>query len=378
MDDKGYAFTPMAFLLIIPVVILAVSLNGVINEVSTISAIAIGGDVTVTIANGIVTAIEQDTADAGRNSALVAVQTVVNETSIYYGNQPFFGKTGNNSTGNNSKAFIVQRTATMLNQNITNTCRVLEQQTGRDIYIYNGTWQYINPNGTDTVNIFSSNSLTLTQSDPFGFYITVSSIPIRVVQKDPSNQNNQSVEFNTPVRNVYVSIERLEDPYIWVNTKMRNSSVIYKYPYYTSASAITNSTTGDYHFADRVSNKTLNYLWECLLGPNVTVMGPRSYYFPDVHGLSFFDRLENRTNDTSGSPTSARMSMFIMYDPLQEDHGNNPTSMLDHEYFAGVPGYIITTTRGASVTNVLDPTGRNFLISTAYRSYLGLQSNYNY
>ena len=375
MDDKGYAFTPRAFLLIIPVVILAVSLNGVINEVSTISAIAIGGDVTVTIANGIVTAIEQDTQDAGRNSAMAAVQTVINQTSVYYGNQPFFGKTGTNQTGNNSKAYILNRTATMLNINVTNTCRVLEQQTGRDIYINNA---YVNPNCTDPLPIFSASSMNLTQSDPFGFYITVNSIPIKVVQRDPSDRNNQSVEFNTPVRNVYVSIEGLDDPYIWVNTKERNSSVIYKYPYYTSAGAIVNGSTGDYHFADRVSNKTLNYLWECFQGPNATEMGPRSYYFPDAHGLSFFDRLENRTNDTSGSPTSARMSCFIIYDILAEDHRNNPTSMLDHEYFAGISGTAITTTRGTSVTNVLLPSGINFLLSTTYKGYLGLASNYNY
>ncbi|MCE5214741.1 MAG: hypothetical protein LLF83_08500 [Methanobacterium sp.] len=374
MDDKGYAFTPMAFLLIIPVMVLAISLGGVIDELNAISAIVMGGDVTMTIASGIVKSIEQDTADGGRFSSMAAVQTVVNSTSLYYGNQPFFAKTGNNTTGNNSRAFIIGSTVSILNSNLTETCRVLERQTGRDIYINN---IYVDPNGTNTLNIFTADSLSLTQSDPFGFYITVSSVPIKVVQKDPSGRNNQTIEFNTPIRNVYVSIEKLEDPWIWVMTKERNSSVIYKYPYYTSGS-VYNSTTGDYHFADRVSNKTLNYLWECFNGPNITVMGPRSYYFPDPHGLSFFDRLENRTNDTSISPTSARMSTFIIYDVLQEEHSNNPTSMLDHEYFNGVTGYVITTTRGASVTNVIMPSGVNFLISTAYRGYLGLSSNYNY
>lgn len=375
MDDKGYAFTPMAFLLIIPVMVLAVSLGGVIDELNAISSIAIGGDVTVTIANGIVKSIEQNTADAGRFSSMAAVQTVVNQTSIYYGNQPFFGKTGNNSSGNNSKAYIVSSTVNILNKNLTETCRVLERQTGREIYINN---IYVDPNGTNTINIFTADNLNLTQNDPYGFYLTVSSVPIKVVQKDPSQKNNQTVEFNTPVRNVYVSIEKLEDPWIWVMTKERNSSVIYRYPYYTSSGAIINSTTGDYHFADRVSNKTLNYLWECFNGPNVTVMGPRSYYFPDPHGLSFFDRLENRTNNTSGSPASARMSTFIIYDVLMEEHSGNPTSMLDHEYFDGVTGYVITTTRGASITNVIVPSGVNFLISTAYRGYFGLNSNYNY
>lgn len=362
MDDKGFAFTPLTFLLLVPVMILAVSYNGVINEVSAISSIAIGGDVTITIANNIISDIDLDTADAGRNSALIAVETVVNATSIYAGNQPFFGSSGDNHTGNNSKAFIVGSTVTMLNSNITNTCRKLEQQTGRTIYI-NGV--LVDPNGSNSMPIFSASDLNLTQSDPFGFTITVTSVPIKVVQ------NNQSVQFNTPVRNVYVSIVGLEDPYIWVNSKERTSSVIYNYPFYSSQ-------FNDYHFADNVSSSKLDYLWECFNGPNVTVMGPRPFYFPDAHGLSFFDRLENRTNGTSGSPISARMSTFVIDDPLQEDHGNIPTSMLDHEYFAGVTGYNITTTRGASVTFVSTPTNKTFLISTTYRGYLGLNLNYNY
>ena len=53
MDDKGFAFTPLTFLLLVPVMILAISYNGIINEVNTISAIAVGGDVTITIANNI-------------------------------------------------------------------------------------------------------------------------------------------------------------------------------------------------------------------------------------------------------------------------------------------------------------------------------------
>ncbi len=368
MDDKGYAFAPMAFLLIVPVMVLAISFNGVIGELNIISSIAVGGDVTATIAHNIVTAVEQDTADAGRYSSMLAVQTVVNRTNIY-DNRPFFGKTGSNSTGNNSKAFIVNSTANMLNKNITETCRVLEQQTGRDIYI-NGT--YVDPKGTGSLNIFTANDLELTQKDPFGFYIKVKGVPIRVVQRDASQNNNQAVQFNTPVRDIYVSIEQLEDPWIWVMTKHRNSSVIYRYPYYTSSGAIAGGTSGDYHFADRRTPGRLNYLWECFSGANVTAMGYRPYYFPDSHGLSFFDRLENRTPATSGSPPEARMSTFIIYNILQEDHGNYPTSMVDHEYFSGVQGFVITS-QGVTVKT---PSGNELLISTAYRGYLGLLPTY--
>lgn len=353
MDDKGYAFTPLVFLLLVPVMVLAVSYNNVIDEINTISAIAVGGDVTITIAKNIVSTIQQDTGDAGRNAAFMAVEKVIDQTSIYYGNQPFFGTAGDNQTGNNSKAFIHNQTLIMLNSNITATCRELEKQTGRNITI-NGV--PVDPNGTGPLNIFSSSNINIAQSDPFGFNITVSSVPIVVVQ------NNQSVRLNTPSRNVYVPIEKLEDPYVWVNTKERNSSVIYQYPYYTSQ-------FNDYHFYDNVSPGKLNYLWECLNGVNASAMGPRSYYIPDPHGLSFFDRLENRTNDSSGSPASARMSTFILYDPLAEDHNNNPTSMLDHEYFAGVSGHVLTTTVNGTTANVLTPLGGVFLISNNYQNY---------
>ena len=65
MEDKGYVFTPLTFLLFIPVIIIAVSFSGIVNEVSTISAIVIGGDVTSSIGNNVVEAIQEDTADAG-------------------------------------------------------------------------------------------------------------------------------------------------------------------------------------------------------------------------------------------------------------------------------------------------------------------------
>ena len=76
------------------------------------------------------------------------------------------------------------------------------------------------------------------------------------------------------------------------------------------------------------------------------------YYFPDPHGLSFFDRLENRTNNTSPSPNSAQMSTFIIYDVLSTEHGNNPTSMMDHEYFNGVPGSSITSKGSVVIVQV--------------------------
>ena len=354
MDDKGYAFTPLALLLMIPVVILAISYNGIVNEVNLLSTIAIGGDVTATVAGDIINDIQQDAADAGRKSSFMAVQLVINSTNTLPGNQPFF-----NTAGNTSRSYIANNTAGMININITNTCRDLEKQTGRIIYI-NGS--YIDPNSNAAAPIFQQSDLSISQEDPYGFTINIPSVSVKVVQN--SSTAGQSVTFNTPPQSAYVSIEGLEDPYIWVNTKERNTSIIYKYPYYD-----TYMGNLEYHFADNVSAGRLDYLYECLVGANST-MGYRPYYFPDPYGLTFFDRLENRTNATSLGPDGAKMSTFILWDPLQEDHGNNPTSMLDHEYFASVTGYTLTANKNI----VMGPDGKNFLISNTYKTRLGLSS----
>jgi hypothetical protein len=378
MDDKGYAFTPLAFLLFIPIIIVAISFSGIVNEVSTLSAIAIGGDVTSSVAANVVKTIKEDTADAGRNSAYLASRNVIDN---YNGNNnPYFGT----ASPNDSRSFILSRTLTLLNQNVTNTCRSLEQQTGRTIIINGFT---IDPAGTGSVNIFNSGNLAITQSDPFGFNITITSVPVTIKQN--STTNNQSFVFNTPPMNVYISIERLEDPYIWVNTGGHNSSVINKYPYYTQISSLVGPVNASqvYHFGDSAiiwnqpsvgTVANLNYLNASLVGPNATSFGYMPYYFPDTHGLSFFDRLENRTNGTSSSPTNARMSTFILWNPNYENIPGYTPSYLDHEYFAGINGTKISVTHSGSTLDVTDPIGNTFYISNEYKGILGLFNSYSY
>ena len=46
MDEKGYTITPVALLLMIPVIILAVAFGDVVDEVNQFSTITIGSDVT--------------------------------------------------------------------------------------------------------------------------------------------------------------------------------------------------------------------------------------------------------------------------------------------------------------------------------------------
>jgi hypothetical protein len=378
MDDKGYAFTPLAVLLFIPVIILAVSFSGIVNEVNSLSAIVIGGDVTATVASNVVESIKEDTADAGRNSAFMATRTVIDNYNL--NNNPFFGT----SPTTDSRNFIESRTLLLVNQNMTNTCRELEKQTGRTIIINN---VQIDPAGTDSVDIFQAANMNIVESDPFGFNITITAVPVRIIQN--STTNNQSFDFNTPPMNVYVSIEKLEDPYIWVNTYGRNSSVIFKDPYYTPPNSIIGgNASNSYHFADQVSAGKLQFLNQTLAGPNSTVIGynttfgPMPYYFPDTHGLSFFDRLENRTNNTSGSPASARMSTFILWNPNFENMPGYTPSYLDHEYFLGKNGTPITTKHSGVLTTVTDPTanptGNIFYLTPEYKTILGLLDNYDF
>ena len=77
----------------------------------------------------------------------------------------------------------------MLNNNLTNTCIVLENQTGRTIYLNN----VLITNTSTNISILNSSNLNISQNDPYGFTITVSSLPISVAQ------NGQNVTINTPV-----------------------------------------------------------------------------------------------------------------------------------------------------------------------------------
>ena len=368
MDDKGYAFTPLVLLLLIPVIIIGVSFSGIVNELNTLSSIAIAGDVTSTVASNVVKAIKDDTADAGRNSAYLASRSVID--NFNGNNDPYF----DNSAPTDARSFVTNKTLVLLNQNITNTCRVLEQQTGRNITI-NGV--LIDPAGTSSATIFNSGNIGIVESDPFGFNITLTSVPVTITQNGSSN--NQNFTFKTPPMNVYISITQLEDPYIWVNTNGRNASVINPYPYYTSSNNILNGTASTtYHFSDQVSAGKLSYLYEELIGANKTNFGLMPYYFPDSHGLSFFDRLQNLTNSTSSSPASARMSTFILWNPNYENIPGYTPSYLDHEYFAGINGTKITTTHSSVVTDVLDPANNVFYLSPTYKTILGLADNYNF
>jgi hypothetical protein len=317
MDDRGYAFTPMAFLLMIPVIIVAIAFTGIVNDLNNIAQLAIGGDVTSTAAQNIITAVQKGAQDTGRNASYTATRVVIDNEAKRMAN-PFF-------TNPNSKTYIAGIIANGTNKNVVNTCLKLESETGRDIYINNIKIDSYNDEP------FSAGQISITQSNPFTFDVNIpQGINITVAQKG----QNSTLIVPQSVLKATVSIEGLEDPYVWVKSKDRRSDNIYQYPYYTSQFK-------EYHFDDSIQGNTIQNLEYCLNGTNnPSGITPRPYYFPDSSGLTFFDRLDGKSVSTDTD--SAKMSTFIIGNPLYEEPGyfNNTYNMssVDHEYFTKVPG----------------------------------------
>lgn len=337
MDEKGFAFTPLTYLLIIPVLVIAISYGNIINEATLLGSLIIGGDVTYSSATTLFSAMEDGANDAGRNAAYNATRKVIDDTGFF--------------ASGTSKNYIRDNIITALNIHIVKTALMIENQTGRQIYINNI------PINSYSDRPFNSSNVDITQTDPFGFYVNIKGgIPIKIVQQD----KDQVYELKTPDMSSYVSIEGLEDPYIWIYTKYRTSNVIYKYEYATVI-----GTTYDYYF-DVSEDNDLNQLYhlqECLNGTdNPSTITPRPNYFPDPSGLSFFDRLEGK--NTSTESNSVKMSTFIIGDPLLENHGGRmDISKLDHEYITGVVAYYKLSIGNDEVT---DPLGSYIYLSQYY------------
>jgi len=361
MDEEGYIFTPATLLIFIPIIIVAIAYSGILNELNMVSNLAIGGDVTSTTALNVFSAMEKGTSDAGRRAAFNATRKVIDE-------RKFFDKSGSDSA---SKAYIKSQILLVMNDYVIQSCQNLETETGREIYLNNESVT------KSTSQLIYEDDINITQENPYGFFVTIKGgIPIRVTQKD------QYYEGVTPPIKVPVSIQGLEDPYIWLNTQYISSNLIFSYPEYKEGSS------EPYNFDSIVEknqqNSKIQFLWDCLNGTNNPGnISNRPYYFPDEHGLSFFDRLENRTNGTSTAVSSARLSSFIIGDPLYNYHNTSYVSHVDHEYLT-YPAYVSPT----GVTDIkikdkgtdysfADPTGSIFYISNYYLNYFKLSANYN-
>lgn len=356
MDEKGYTITPIVLLLFIPIIIFAVAFGDIVNEINQYSTVTIGSDVTSGTVSSIYWAIEDGAGDAGRYAAYNLSRKVIDD-------QAFIP---------DSKDEAKEVVANQLNAHVVDACSKLSGETGRDIYI-NGVLIPTNLTNTTIPATFDSSDVEVTQvdaygnGDPFGFYVVVKAgVPIKVVQE------GQVYEGTLPEIRGYSPINGIEDPYIWLKSSFRTRDVIYEYPYYE-----TDYYGPNYHFDDNVSlsEVKVQYLWDCLNGTdNAQNISALPQYFPDPNGLNFFERLQGE--QISGENSDTRISTFIVGNPLFDVYGDRTISALDHEYFAGVTGSPITLDKKRQVY-FNDPLGTRFYLSSGYKNYFGLKSNYD-
>ena len=122
MDEKGYTITPLAFLLLIPVIIFAVAFGDIVNEMNQYSTITIGSDVTGGTVSSIYSSISNGAGDAGRYAAYMATRETIDRQNFLP----------------DSKDTVRKIATDQLNAHVIDACRKLSNETGRDIYINNG------------------------------------------------------------------------------------------------------------------------------------------------------------------------------------------------------------------------------------------------
>ena len=280
MDEKGYTITPIALLLMVPVIILAVAFGDVVNEVNQFSTVTIGSDVTGGTVSSIYNTIEYGAGDSGRCATFQMTKLVIDQQSFI----------------TNSKDRVKGVVAEQLNAYVTDSCSKLSRETGRTIYINNKLIP-VNSTNLTPIEVFDGSDITVTQvdaygkGDPYGFFVIVKAgVPIKV------EQEGQVYEGNLPEIRGYTDIIRMEDPYIWIKSNFRTRNAIYPYSEYE----VTTTGLTDFHFDDKVvrSESQIENLGKCLNGTgNLENIEGMSQYFPNPSGLNFFERLRENIWD---------------------------------------------------------------------------------
>lgn len=356
MDEKGYTITPIALLLMIPVIIFAVAFGDVINEVNQFSTVTVGSDVTGGTVSSIYTSIKYAAGDSGRWAAYNVTRTVIDRQNFL----------------TNSKNHVREVVADQLNAHVIDSCSKLSRETGRNISI-NDVQIPVNTTNLTFDDVFDEDDIMVTQvdaygnGDPYGFYVVVKAgVPIKV------EQEGQVYEGTLPEIRGYAPIIGMEDPYIWIKSSFRTRNAIYPYDYYEE----TYMGAPNYHFDDVVDVDAveMEHLGECLNGTgNPENLAGMPQYFPNPLGLNFFERLQG--GKISGEQSDTRLSTFIVGDPLSDVHHGDPISAVDVEYFAipPVPGTKIVLKKA----DYLDSKGAVFYLSSNYKTIFGLESSYN-
>lgn len=356
MDEKGYTITPVALLLMIPVIILAVAFGDVVDEVNQFSTITIGSDVTGGTVSSVYTYIKYGAGDSGRWGAYNVTRAVIDRQNFLP----------------DSKLYVREVVAGQLSEHVIDSCSKLSRETGRNISINNKQIP-VNTSNFTMDNIFTASDIEVSQvdaygkGDPYGFYVVVKAgVPIKV------EQEGQVYEGTLPEIRGYAPIVGMEDPYIWIKSSFRIRNAIYPYTQYEKSYGGTEI----FHFDDRVDidNVKIENLGECLNGTgNPENIQGMPQYFPNQYGLNFFERLQG--SQIAGEQADTRLSTFVVGDPLSDIHQGKTISAVDIEYFAEPP---VTGTRIMLRNNeYLDSRGAVFYLSTTYKTRFTLLSTYN-
>ncbi|MFQ5975443.1 MAG: CARDB domain-containing protein [Candidatus Hydrothermarchaeales archaeon] len=345
---SAFVFTGMSFLLVIPAIMLAASFAGMVRYGEAGREIALESDVVYYVSKDVRETILEITLKSGRwethQATKLVIDTYVNLTRTtnksYAKAHSFFPDTEVDPQGRNITTYLLDKIIETMNQGMNDTIDELERRSGKEIIFNDGNE--------------ITDELIINQTDPWGFYISLAEMPLRVT-------GGGGPAFNTtlPASDVYITFEGLEDPYITVMSEANAFSRVYRSPY--------EPYNGSYD--ENVSQAKLENLYTALIGSG-TEDNPIPYYhyFGDStrdDGISFFSRLEgNSTN------RSYKIETFLIGNVL----GNqSAATRVDHGYFSNTAGSEIEV----CLRDFEDPLGNVFYIDDVHLSYYGLERNYN-
>lgn len=343
---RAFVFTGISFLLVIPAIMLAASFAGMIRYGEVGREIALDSDVVFYISKDMRETIEETAKKSGRWEAHQATKLIIDiytdltrTTNISYAkSHSFFPDTGLDPQGRNITTYLKDKIIETMNLRLNETVEELGKRSGKDIIFNDGNE--------------ITDELTISQSDPWGFYISVSAMPLFV--------SGGGSSFNTtlPTFDVYITFEGLEDPYVFVQSEANSFSRIYRSPY----------EPYNISYAESWTMTRINNLYNVLIGSG-TEDNPMPYYhyFGDSirdDGISFFSRLEgNSTN------RPYKIETFLIGDVLMNQ---STADRVDHAYFSNANGSAITV----CTDDFKDPRGNVFYIDDDHLSYYGLVRSY--
>jgi len=296
MNNKGFVFSGMAILLILPVLIMAASFADVIKIGNAGVSLNLRTDRLFQVKNDIEETVVSASISSGRYNAHQATlnlslkfEELTQESGLEYASLHSF-YTDSEVSASDSKSVIEDNIRSSIN---------------------NALGEVIGDYSTSDVNIIINNGnnvtdqdISINQTEPFTFIVEIDSMPLYI--------DFGFTTYNGTLNSVtaVVPIEGLMDPYIFVKSWGRSTNRIFESPY---------------------GNNISSFLYNDTIGGGSSV-NPRPYYHNNTEGLSFFCKLDGKTSSTCTDIDASKMETFILGDPLSQ----TSASVVDHQYFENV------------------------------------------